>query len=537
MTQMSLGDCIGLQERDGELIACCSPQPGGLTPDLPSLQRWIAECGYGPWALLPEGLEGLLQRWHEGGEPFEQTVARREDAAVIVEVAADGLTAWLNLKAARGGRTPEPDALARLLKQAGVVYGVDPSVFQAVCQSTVDQRFAAARGVPAIKGDDARFELLVDDIRTREPRVDERGLIDYHELGDIPGVQAGQALMRRHPATSGTIGCDVRGAPVHAQPGNDEAFDQPFSGVALDPGDPNLLLAAQAGLPVRTRCGVMVEKLLKLKGVNLATGNIHFVGSVEVAGDVSVGMKVQASGDIVVKGLVEGAHLDAGGSVQVVGGVIAHGAVRAAQSVSVRFVENSALYAGTTISVENMALHSDLEAINQVLIGAQTGQRGRLVGGSTRAAMLVRVHSLGAPAGGLTQVHVGVNPVLLARYQALNKDIEHEHLEADKLEKVVHHLEQHGDPRHLLDKVRAAWQQDLKAWGRLLAERVELDHQVALTEGARIVVLTGLVGDVDISIGKVIKHLSSSYGAGTFLLDDEGRVVYSPGNGKPDELV
>jgi uncharacterized protein (DUF342 family) len=537
MTQMSLGDCINFQERNGELIACCSPVSGGQPLDLPTLGGWMAERGYGPWALLPEALEALVQRWNEGGSAFEQAVGRREDASLTVEVAADGLTAWLNLKAARGGRAPEPDAVARLLKQAGVVYGVDPSMVQAVCQSNADVRVVAALGVPAIRGDDARFELLVDDIRTREPRVDERGLIDYHELGDIPGVQPGQALMRRHPPTPGKVGCDVRGAPVHAQPGNDEGLDQPFIGVELARDDANLLLAAQAGLPVRTRCGAMVEKLLHLKGVNLATGNIHFVGSVEVAGDVSAGMKVQASGDIVIKGLVEGAHLEAGGSVLVVGGVIAHGAVRAAQSVSVRFVENSALHAGTTIAVENMALHSDLEALNQVLIGAQTGQRGRLVGGSTRATMLVRMHSLGAPAGGLTQVHVGVNPVLLARCQALDKDIEHEHVEADKLEKVVHHLEQHGDPKHLLDKVKAAWRQDLQAWGQLLGERAELDHQVALAQGARIEVLAGLQGDVDISFGRVIRHLRSSCGAGAFFLDDQGRVVFSAGHGKPDELV
>jgi hypothetical protein len=529
-------DGITFLERDGELIARCQPVDGRPPVEPPALSRGLDDSGFGQWDLLPDILSLLAQRLNAGGEAFEMTLGRREDASVTVEIAPDGLCAWLHLKAARGGRRLVPDELAQVLKQSGVVFGLDMAALPTVCASDSDLRIVVANGVPAINGEDARFELLVSDTRTRVPKVDEHGLIDYHELGDIPSVQVGQALMRRHPATPGTVGCDVRGAPVHAQPGKDEPFDQPFNGVALSPDDANLLLAAESGLPVHTRCGVTVEKMLHVKGVNLATGNIHFVGSVEVAGDVSPGMKVEASGDILVKGLVEGAHLEAGGSVQVVGGVIAHAAVRAAQSVSVRFVENSALHAGTTIAVETMALHSDLEALNQVLVGPG-GQRGRLVGGSTRATLLVRVASLGASAGGLTQVQVGVNPAFLARYEALDHDIEHEHVEADKLEKVVHHLEQHGDPKHLLDKVKAAWQQDLKTWGKLLEERAELDHQMALAAGARIELLSGLSGDVDISFGKITRHLRSSFGAGVFSLDDQGRPVFSPAGGGGAEVI
>lgn len=534
---MQFAEGIRFEARGNALVALCAPTEGGPRLDPPALARLIEAQGYGDWARLPEGLDALVQRWNEGGEAFEQTVACSEDARLTVEVDPDGLTAWLKLQAARGGKAPEADDVAHLLVQAGVVYGVDPAALQAVCHARANLRVLAARGEAAVDGDPTRFELLVNDVRSRVPKVDERGLIDYHELGDIPGVQAGQPLMRRHPPTPGRRGCDVRGATLLARPGKDEAFDRPFSGVELAADDANLLVATVAGQPVHTRCGVVVEQVLRLKGVNMATGNIHFVGSVEVAGDVSTGMTVQASGDIVVKGLVEGAHLDAGGSVRVVGGVIAHGAVRAAHSVTVRFVENSALHAGTTIAVETMALHSDLEAMNQVLAGVAKGQRGRLIGGTTRATMLVQAHTLGAASGGLTRVHAGVNPALMARYQALDKDIEHEHDEADKLEKVVHHLEQHGDPKHLLDKVKAAWQQDLRAWASHLAERAELDHQVALAQSARIETLAGVAGEVDIGFGKVVKQLRSGYGAGAFFLDEQGRVVYSAGRNTPHQVV
>src|SRR6185436_13597582 len=113
---------------------------------------------------------------------------------------------------------------------------------------------------------------------------------------------------------------------------------------------PNLLRALHGGQPVHTGNAVTVEKVLSLKNVSMATGNISFDGTVEVAGDVHPGMKLHASGDIVVKGIVEGAQLNAGGSIHVAGGVVAHAVVHAGSSVSARFVENASIHAETTIA-------------------------------------------------------------------------------------------------------------------------------------------------------------------------------------------
>lgn len=459
------------------------------------------------------------------------------DAQGAVEVAPDGAAAWLNVTAARGGQALDAEAMLKALYAAGVVYGIDANAVRAACASATDVHALVASAKPPVAGEATRFDLLVSDTRVRAPKIDERGLIDWHELGDIPTVQVGVALMRRHPPTPGVEGYDVRGVTLRPTLGLDEPFDAPFVGVATAANDANLLVSTEAGQPVHTRCGVHVESVLRLKGVNMATGNIHFVGTVEVSGDVSPGMKVDASGDIIVKGLVEGAHLEAGGSVQVAGGVIAHAAVRATHSVSVKFVENSAIQAGTALVVENMALHSDLQALNQILVGTTAGARGRLVGGITRATMLVRAPQLGAAAGGQTRVQVGINPALVARYQALDKHIEHEHEEADKLEKIVHHLESHGDPRHVLEKVKAAWQAELREWGHLLEEKAEFDHQIALLANARIEVTANVSGDVDVAFGKVAQAVRRPLGAGAFHLDAHKRVVYTPSDGKPAEIA
>lgn len=528
---------ITLSDRDGALIASCRPAERLAPIDRESLQRLLDDAGYAAWALLPDALTTLAERWDAGGDAFELTLARSEDAHFTIEVAKDGLCAWVNLAAAQGGQPPKLDDMLLTLNGAGVVFGIDQAALQDATKSSVDVRVECARAVLPVKGEDTRFELLVADTRDRTPKVGEDGLIDYHELGDIPTVREGQPLMRRHPPTPGVDGHDVRGQLLHASAGLDVAFDQPFSGAVIAGDDPNLLLAQVAGQPVHSRCGVTVEGVLRLKNVNMATGNVHFVGTVEVAGDVSPGMKVEASGDVIIKGMVEGAQLDAGGSIKVAGGVIAHAAVHAASSVSARFVENSSITAGTAIVIENMALHSDLQALNQVLVGTEAGDRGRLIGGSTRATMLIRAPNLGATAGGVTKVLVGINPALQARHQEFEREIEAEQAEADKLEKLVSLLKQNGDPRQMLEKVQAAWQHKLKEWGRLLEERPELERQLALIHAARIEILHSVSGDVDVAFGKAIKHLSASFRAGAFFEDDQGHIVFQASDGSPPMAI
>jgi uncharacterized protein (DUF342 family) len=145
-----------------------------------------------------------------------------------------------------------------------------------------------------------------------------------------------------------------------------------------------------------------------------------------------------------------------------------------------------------------------------------------------RATMLVRAPTLGATAGGLTRVQVGINPVLVARQQTLEREIEHEHDEADKLEKIVHHLEAHGDPRHMLEKVKTAWQAELREWGHLLEEKVEFEHQLSLINEARVEVTVGVAGDVDLAFGKMVRQVRRHLGAGAFTRDEHDRLVFTP---------
>ena len=533
-----MSSCTGIEfaDSDGQLLARCARAEVRRADDAEAVRAAVAAAGFGTWALDDDALAALLRRCATEDGEFEQAIGERRDACTAVELAPDGAQAWVDLTPARGGRPASVEDLVKALAAAGVVHGIRSEALERACSSPVPLRVVAAVATPPTPGEATRFELLVSDTRDRRPVVDEQGLVDFHELGQIPLVTPGQPLMRRHPPTPGVDGCDVLGTPIPAPAVADVPFDAVHPGSAAAEGDADLLCALNAGLPVRAEHSVSVEQLLRLDEVSLASGNIRFDGTVEVAGDVRPGMMVEASGDLIVKGLAEGAHLKAGGSIRVGGGLIAKSVAQAGQSFSARFTEHSSVVAGTTISIDDSAVHCELQALNDVRVGLKSRQRGRLVGGTTSAMMNVSVPTLGAAAGGVTKVQVGLNPVLDARQRELAALVERRKADEEKLGMVVRHLQLHGDPRGLLERAQATWQLALRELAEAMQELSEVESRLELAGNARVDVLGGIDGDVDLVFGLTWRRLRHRYGAGSFAVDADGRIIYANVSGKASEV-
>jgi len=356
-------------------------------------------------------------------------------------------------------------------------------------------------------------------------------LIDFRDLGAIPTVHADQPLMRRIPATPGVLGHTVRGDALEPVPGRNDGFAERLVGAYIAPDDPNLLCAVVTGQPVRCGNTVNVEPVFRVRNVNVATGNVSFDGTIDIEGEVLPGMKVHATGDIIVGGVIDGAELDAGGDIRISGGIIAKARVRAGGSVSARFVENAQVLAGTTIAIDDTALQSDLQANNQIIIGLKSPQRGRLAGGSARAMMLIQAPILGSSTGGVTHLLLGVNPVLDAQYRDLLAKIEKQKAEEDNLDKLVKHLSKQGEKvAGVLERAKASWQAAIKAWGKLLPERDDLERQLALTAGARVDVSIGVEGAIDLTFASKVQRLRKTYDAGRFAIVGD-RVVFTDPQG------
>ncbi|MDT8992686.1 FapA family protein [Curvibacter sp. APW13] len=528
---------LSLTEADGQVFLRGLPDAARAPVTAESLRAWLDQSGFAGCDVMPDALAAAVEDCNARSSPFVVHIAQRRDAQVLVTVAPDAMQAWISITAPQGGRLADEGVVMQALREQGVAAGVDGDAVRAACAAQPVEHHLVAQGVPAQDGLDARFEEVGIAAADRSPRLTPDGMIDYREHGAILLVAPGQPLMRRHPATPGIAGFTVRAAELQPKPGKDLPFTDGLRGAAVSASDPNLLQAHAAGLPVRVPCGVHVEPVLEVEEVNLATGNLHFDGTVRVKGDVIQGMKVQATGDVEVGGVVEGSQLDAGGHVIVKGGIIAGAFARAAGTVAARFIESSTVDAGTLIAVDDMVLESTLVSRDQIHIGIKVPQRGKLVGGSTQAGKWIRVPYLGSSKGGVTQVAVGVNPELELRYQALLARMEQEKENETKLDKLAQQLGAMGDPKGMLPKVKAAWQAAVKQWGASLAERTELDALLKQARTARLELTKGTVGEVALQLGPMKVQLRREYGAGTFGVDPNGTPIFTDPAGKAIPLT
>ena len=517
--------------RDAQLVASVTPVADRTPPGRAALQAALDDAGVGVWVLDDDVLDRLIARCAEGFEASELVLAAPRPARFTLEIATDSMQAWIDVVPPCGGEPLKPEAIYLVLGEAGVTHGIDETAIAQACAARQRGRFVVAQGEAPVDGQSSRFELLVADARDRTPQVNAQGLIDFREQGAIPTVEADQPLMRRIPATFGTPGCNVRGEAVEATPGRNEPFADRLIGAYVAPDDANLLRAVFSGQPVCLPNGVAVEHVLRVRNVNLATGNITFDGTVQVEGEVLPEMKIRATGDVIVGELIDGADVEAEGDVRVAGGIIAKARVRAGGAISARFAESAQLEAGSNIVIEDAALQCELQANNQILVGTKSTQRGRLAGGTARAMLLIRTPILGSATGGVTRLLLGVNPVLEAEYQALLQHMDALRAEEDKLDKIVKHLTAHGDKSGMLPRVKESWQHALQEWAKLMPEREVLEHQLNLVAGARVEVDCAVEGSVDLAFGKKTLSVRRSYDAGFFCVEDE-QVVFGTGDKK-----
>jgi len=513
-------------EADSKLTARFQPGGAPARCEREDLARAIDAAGYGALWRDEAALEALLKHCRSG-TACELTIGERRDAEARLEIAADKMSATICLVPACGGQTSAAETLRAALAEAGVSYGLDGNRIAGLAEAGGGEAVVAQGKLPR-HGADAMFEALVPDMRDRTPRVDAQGTVDFRNLGDIPQVDPGDNLMRRIPATPVEEGIDVTGQPVLPEPGKDLPFAAQLQGAEVSAGDPNLLVATTRGLPVRLPDGVNVEQVLTVENVDMSTGNLAFDGTIHIKGEVHPGMKVTASGDVTVTGLVESAEIEAGGDVQVGGGIIGKSRVRSGGTVTARFTEGSHVEAGDSIAIEDTAVQADLQAINQVLVGTKQARRGRIMGGSVRAAMLVRAPIIGSPTSGVTNVLVGVNPVLEAEYQQLLQGMEKKRREEEELEKVIALLKKQPERKAMLEKAKLTWQHTLQEWACMMPRKDELENQLALVENARVEITGGCTGAIHLSIGKKSKDIRRDMEAGVFHLV-EGELVFTPG--------
>lgn len=427
---------LNFDEQSGLVHAHLAPSKEAKPISVGSLRTQIKTAGFGAF-YTPEASLAAIVKSANNCEPGVFLIAERRDATTEWRVSSDKQAVYLTLRPAWGG---EPMTRQTIMEELAHLAVPDDCIIEKAVDELIlagkAENSVVARAVAPTQGKDARFKLLIDSGEDMVLVADSTGRIDMRQIHSFLAADANTPLMRRIPATAGRPGINVVGETLPAKTGKDFPFAKECSGTHLDPTNPNILLSSIKGHPVVLAQGVRVDPVLKIKRVDLSTGNIDFDGSVEIAGDVTSGFMVKATGDILVRGMVEQARVSAGNDLTIIGGVMGEhqghdkegrarlGArLKAGQNFSAKFINLAEVSAGVDLHVREYALHCHLFAGRDLLLGQPTG-KGNLIGGLAKARRALIANILGSAANVATSVQVGRAPRRKRLLNALRRELE-----------------------------------------------------------------------------------------------------------------
>ncbi|MDP2169408.1 MAG: FapA family protein [Rhodocyclaceae bacterium] len=511
------------------LIAVATPGPASQSIDEAWLRDELVAQGYGALRYLPRAALPLLANYNSG-KAVEVKIAECIDASLKIDTSPDGLEAYLDINAAEGGAPLTRDVVMTALAEYGIGAGIVPEAIDAAIAAGAVKRHVVAYGLPPEHGCNGRLESLLPEVRNRTPHEDETGHTDYRDLGEIPVVHPGAALMLLHPPTLGTPGLSVLGEQIDAKPGKEVKYAANLPGTSLDPDNPDLLRAAINGQPVIIRGGMMVEPVFRINAVNTASGNIDFDGSVVIKGDISAGMAVHVSGDIEIGGVVETATLEAGGSIVVKGGVMGglgrktteEHHIRCAGCFNAAYAQQARIEAGDSIFIDDMAMQCELTAINHIQVGNK--RRGHIIGGHVQATFSITAKVFGSPNRVRTTCTIGVNPLMHKQMLELSKTRDGQETQLLEISKLLDFSRKNpGKLRpEMIDKAQATAAALSSGIAALREEEETLAKKIELSQQSRVNVQQAIHEGVEIHMGKQCYRVTGEHGPCSVGLGEAG---------------
>jgi uncharacterized protein (DUF342 family) len=534
---------VSLDEGTRQLLAAFAVTPGQLPPDRTGLQEALASGGWAEAKLDSAAIDTFLAQCQRAteGTPIEAWIGELTDGYFELSISSDNLSVRLNLLPPQGGRAVTRDDIRTALAERGIAAEPDRETLRGAFEAGLCDGLEIVAGRAPLPGTPARFESL---LAPRKPLVaeDENGRIDLRDLGSLLLVNPGTPLMRRIPARQGTDGVDVFGKIVAAVPAADPPFADGLTGVAPDPSDPEVLLAAISGSPALSAQGASVSPVVDVAAVDMHSGNVTFDGTLRVNGDIKTGMTVRVTGDVIVTGTIEAAHVEAGGNVVVKGGIIgkvegahqgsesatAEARVRCKGSLHARFIESAVVEAGTEVKVESGIHQSDVAAGHSIVAGSPKGGQGNITGGRCRAQLAVRTAVLGAAAGTATVVQVGTNPYAEAEKAEAEAQRHQLETEQGKVQQLVSFFAKHPEKAvgDLREKARATLFKLTRDSIELNARLAKLAENLRPSPEAVIEVSRRIHGGVSLQIGqKSMKIMEDKPGGQIRLVEDRIALV------------
>lgn len=432
-------------------------------------------------------------------------------------ISSDKLKAFLRFNNLEEDFSCSYAELGELLKAHSIQHGVQVAVMAHIVSDpkyyTYNEGLIASGDAPK-DGNDGSISFLYDmENKGRKPAEHIDGTVDYKELVNLKNVLKGQLIAERIPAEDMIPGKAVTGEQLFGKKGKEARF-KVGKNVVID-GEQIKMYAAIDGIIAKTdRDKVNVFPVFEVNGdIDYNVGNIDFVGTVVIRGNILSGFRVKAAGDIRVIGGVEGAEVEAGGSIEIGAGILGNnkGFVKAGASIKTTFIQEGIVEAGENVNVSQSIMHSHVRARLSVIC---QGTKGLIVGGTIQAGERVVARTIGNPMSTQTNIEVGVMPELRNELQQLRGTLKSCSENLDKTEKALILLDQMAaagtltpDKLALRIKLVHTKRQGLEEVIELRQKVLEIEKTLDETENGSVDVMATIYGGAKIVIGRYTKFI------------------------------
>ena len=223
--------------------------------------------------------------------------------------------------------------LKELLKDKGIRNGK----LEDICNEYSVKERLVAKGTPAEDDIADQIKLYFNsnneliDYDTKDSKV------DYRNRYLIYNAVVGDVLAEFIPGSEGKDGIDVLGLAIKRKTSKKLVLKAGENCTLRN----NKVISDVEGRPSIKGNTISVNRVYKIEQVDLKSGNIDFVGNVEIAKNVEEGMKVIAGGELRIGKNVESAEIQSCGQVVVNGNVLSSTVKSGADNVEVKTYTNN----------------------------------------------------------------------------------------------------------------------------------------------------------------------------------------------------
>lgn len=348
----------------------------------------------------------------------------RQSRENLVHISEDAMMASVELVEPEEGKEYTLEDVLALLHQNGVKCGiVQENIQQMLLEKRYYEEVEVAYGCLAEDGKNGHFIYHFNTHPRSAPKVMEDGSVDYRNLECFEGVSKDQLIAEYVPETEGTNGYDVKGRELTSKPGRPAPAIR-GKHIYMSEDHMRFYSDVDGKIELEPDTGrIRISNVCNINGnVDASTGNIVFKGNVEIMGSVTSGFKVEATGSVVVNGIVEAATIRAGKDVLLRRGMTGNGKgfIVAGGNVEGRFFEQTNIECGGYVHA-NSIMNCYVDSRDEVVL---SGNRGVLLAGRVRALRGVTAVNIGNLAQVPTYIKVGLEPKMRQRFEELRKEMD-----------------------------------------------------------------------------------------------------------------